>query len=455
MPQSIGNPRISATSPDNRLLEITHDLITGLFGKDLKRTFAVRLWNGEELPTGSAEVPRFTLALTHPGSLRHMLVPPGEMTLAEAYLGGDFDIEGDIFAAMDLTGQLESLSPGDWLKMARQVRSLPNTDPPEIYNSGRQRARLKGVRHSRARDQAAIAYHYDVGNDFYSLFLGHWMAYSCAYFTTHEADLDTAQAAKFEHICRKLRLKSGDRLLDIGCGWGGLLIYAAENYGVQALGITLSKPQVEYGQNWIQEAGLADYAQIEMRDYRDLAVKEPFDKIVSVGMFEHVGRSKLHEYFGSVWHALKPGGLFINHGIATQGHQAPNWFERTFFQRGEFTQRYVFPDGELVPISDALTFAEEVGFEVRDLESLREHYALTLRHWVHNLEAHHDQAVQYKDERTYRTWRMYLAASAHGFESGRINVFQALLSKNRNGLAGLPLTRADLYATQIGNDKDG
>jgi cyclopropane-fatty-acyl-phospholipid synthase len=271
------------------------------------------------------------------------------------------------------------------------------------------------------------------------------MAYSCAYFPTLETDLDTAQAAKFEYICRKLRLKSGERLLDIGCGWGGLLVYAAENYGIQALGITLSQPQVEYAQAWIREVGLADRVQIELRDYRDLEAKGSFDKIVSVGMFEHVGRSKLPGYFTSAWRAMMPGGLFLNHGIAAQGRRAPGWLERAFFQRGEFIQRYVFPDGELVPVSDALAFAEKTGFEVRDVESLREHYALTLRRWVHNLEEHHDQAVRIKDERTYRTWRMYLAASAYGFEAGQSNVFQALLAKNRDGLAGLPLTRADLY----------
>jgi cyclopropane-fatty-acyl-phospholipid synthase len=448
MSQTIGSSGTLAASRERQASEITQNLLTRLFGKGKQHTFAVRLWDGETLPAGTGVASPFKLVLTHPGSLRRMFSPPGELTLAEAYLGGDFDIEGDIFAAMGLAGHFESFSPRDWLDLARSVRSLPTTDPPEKYQLGRQRARLKGVRHSRARDRAAIAYHYNVGNDFYALFLGRWMAYSCGYFTTHETDLDSAQATKFEHICRKLRLNSGDRLLDIGCGWGGLLVYAAENYGVQARGITLSQPQVEYAQAWVQRARLTDQVRVELRDYRDLDEKEQFDKIVSVGMFEHVGRSKLPEYFKSAWRALKPGGLFLNHGIAAQGRRAPGWIERTVFQSGEFTQRYVFPDGELVPISDALAFAEKAGFEVRDVESLREHYALTLRHWVQNLEEHHDRAVQIKDERTYRTWRMYLAASAYGFEAGQINVFQALLSKNREGLAGLPLTRADLYRSK-------
>lgn len=447
MTQTIGSRRPLAASQERRASEITSNLLAGLFGDAKQRAFAIRFWDGETLPVGTGISPPFTLVLTHPGSLRRMFFPPGELTLAEAYLAGDFDIEGDIFSAMGLAGRFDALSTGDWLNLARQVRSLPATDPPEKYRHGRQRARLTGARHSRARDRAAIAYHYNVGNDFYSLFLGHWMAYSCAYFPRRETDLDTAQAAKFEHICRKLRLASGERLLDIGCGWGGLLVYAAENYGVQALGITLSQPQVDYARAWVQRVGLADRVQVELLDYRDLEGKGSFDKIVSVGMFEHVGRSKLPEYYASAWRALKPGGLFLNHGIAAQRRQTPGWLERTFFQRGEFIQRYVFPDGELVPISDALAFAEKTGFEVRDVESLREHYALTLRHWVHYLEEHHDRAVQIKDERTYRTWRMYLAASVYGFESGQSNVFQALLSKNRDGVAGLPLTRADLYRT--------
>jgi cyclopropane-fatty-acyl-phospholipid synthase len=383
--------------------------------------------------------------LNHPGALRRMLIPPGELTLAEAYLRGDFDIEGDIIAAMSLTAEFDSRAPGDWLRLARQVMTLPATDPPKVFRAGRRPARLRGLRHSRRRDRAAVTYHYDVGNDFYALFLGRWMAYSCAYFQALEAGLDAAQAAKFEHICRKLRLRPGERLLDIGCGWGGLVVYAAEKYGVQATGITLSRPQAEYGQDWIARAGLTGRVRIEVRDYRDLDPAEPFDKIVSVGMFEHVGRAKLPAYFQRAFRLLRPGGLFLNHGIAAQKEQSPGWLDRRLLHRGQFIQRYVFPDGELVPISDALAVAERPGFEVRDVESLREHYALTLRHWVRNLEARHAEAVRLKDERTYRTWRLFMAASAYGFEVGRINVFQALLSKSRSGGAELPLTRADVY----------
>ncbi len=439
MPQPVVSPT------QDRATAVTRAVLTELLGRGGPRDFAVRLWDGTVLPAAEDREPRFTLVLTHPGALRRMFIPPGELTLAEAYLRGDFDIEGDIIAAMAFTETFESLAPRDWLRLMRQLLRLPATDPPQVFREGRQPARLRGVRHSRERDRAAVTYHYDVGNAFYALFLGRWMAYSCAYFETPQADLDTAQAAKFEHICRKLRLRPGERLLDIGCGWGGLVVYAAERYGVQAVGITLSEPQAAYGRAWIERAGLTERARIEVRDYRELDPTAPFDKIVSVGMFEHVGRAKLPEYFQSVLRVLRPGGLFLNHGIATQQHRAPGWLERRLLQRGEFVQRYVFPDGELVPISEALSVAERVGFEVRDVESLREHYALTLRHWVRNLEAHHAEAVRLKDERTYRTWRLYMAASAHGFQTGRISVFQALLAKRRNGEVDLPLTRADLY----------
>lgn len=430
---------------DTRALQTTQTLLDELFNLYSDHPYAVRLWNGHTIPEDSTAKPDFTLALTHPGALRRMFIPPGELSLAEAYLRGDFDIQGDIIAAMTLTSSLDKLELSDWFRIARQVLSLPRSHAPHTYLKGRQAANLSGTRHSKERDLAAVTYHYDTGNDFYRLFLGKWMAYSCGYFKNPQVDLDVAQAAKFEHICRKLRLHEGERLLDIGCGWGGLVLYAAQNYGVQALGITLSEPQVDYGNTWIRDAGVAEQARLERRDYRDLDSLDPFDKIVSVGMFEHVGQAKQLEYFQSAFNALRPGGLFLNHGIAAVSGTEPSWFERTFLQRGRFVDHYVFPDGELLPISTALTFAEQVGFEVRDVESLREHYALTLRSWVKNLESNYEQAIQTKDERTYRTWRLFMAASAFGFEIGQINLYQALLSKSEQGHAQVPLTRDDLY----------
>lgn len=440
-----GERRPLDAATEGRAAATLQAVLGRLFRGGRRRDFAVRLWDGRVLPAEEGGEPRFTLVLTHPGALRRMFFPPGELTLAEAYLRGDFDIEGDMIAATGLATLFADLQPGDWLGLARLVLALPASDPPVVYEAGRQAARLRGVRHSRQRDREAVTYHYDVGNAFYALFLGKWMAYSCGYFQTETAELDAVQEAKLEHICRKLRLRPGERLLDIGCGWGGLVVYAAERYGVDATGINLSQPQIDYARDWIARAGLGERARIEMRDYRDLDPRQPFDKMVSVGMFEHVGRAKLGEYFGAAYRALRPGGLFLNHGIAAQFSRAPDWVGRTFFQKGRFSQRYVFPDGELVPVSEALAVAEGAGFEVRDVESLREHYALTLRHWVRKLEAQRDEAVRLTDERTYRVWRFYMSAAAVGFEVGETNVFQALLSKSRSGAAEVPLTREDLY----------
>jgi cyclopropane-fatty-acyl-phospholipid synthase len=299
--------------------------------------------------------------------------------------------------------------------------------------------------HSRERDLAAIRYHYDVGNEFYSLWLDRRLQYSCAYFPTGSEDLDTAQEAKIEHICRKLRLRPGERLLDVGCGWGGLAAYAAQKYDVNVLGVTLSARQAEYGQG-IGHARV----RIEMRDYRDLE-DERFDKIVSVGMFEHVGRSELPSYFAKAYELLEPGGLFLNHGISHKpvelrgGEGLRQRLTRRITGEGFFEQRYVFPDGQLVPVSEANLVAEKTGFEVRDVENLREHYALTLRHWVNRLEARREDAIAATDEVTYRTWRLYMAAASYGFDAGLLNVNQTLLAKPEGGRAEVPLTRADLY----------
>jgi len=238
-----------------------------------------------------------------------------------------------------------------------------------------------------------VTYHYDVSNDFYALWLDQRMVYSCAYFQHRNADLESAQENKLDYICRKLRLHPGQRLLDIGCGWGGLVIYAAQHYGVEALGITLSRPQADLASARIAEAGLSERCRVIVRDYREVDEPGSVDALVSVGMFEHVGMALLPEYFARAWRLLKPGGVFLNHGIASCPTVKP--------LRGRtFSNTYVFPDGELEPINVTLHAAEEAGFEVRDVESLREHYNLTLRHWVQRLKAHHEQALQYMDEPT-------------------------------------------------------
>ena len=429
----------------------TASLIDRLFPPP--RNFDVRLPDGTVLAGGSS--PEFGLVLNHHGALRRMLTPPIELSMGEAYIYGDFDIEGDIFAAFSLidASLTRMFSVGDIMALVRDVLALPR--PENSRPAGRGGARLRGALHSRDRDRAAVQYHYDVGNDFYSLWLDRRLQYSCAYFPTGAEDLDSAQEHKLEHICRKLRLRPGERLLDIGCGWGGLARYAAENHGVHALGVTLSENQAAFARTQP-----AERVSVELLDYRDLA-DQSFDKIVSVGMFEHVGRSQLAAYFAQAYHLLKPGGLFLNHGISSRppvpgnSSAAPisparaslwqRFVKKRIIGDGSFVQKYIFPDGQLVPVSEANLMAENAGFEVRDVENLREHYALTLRHWVNRLEANRDRAVRVSDEVTYRTWRLYMASAAYGFEAARINVNQTLLSKPVRGKSNLPLSRVDLY----------
>jgi cyclopropane-fatty-acyl-phospholipid synthase len=416
---------------------LTRQLLKDLLSGQPARNIGVRLWDGTRWPD---ETPRpATLILKQPGALRAMFLPGNELGLAEAYLYDDFDIEGDIESVFDLADALSEATSG-WRNKLRAARDLVRLPPGNDHQHGKRGpARLTGKRHSLERDRQAVTYHYDVSNDFYALWLDRRMVYSCAYFASPDEDLDTAQEHKLDYLCRKLRLKAGQRLLDVGCGWGGLVMHAAEHYGVTALGITLSQPQAELANQRIAAAGLADCCRVQVRDYRQVDEPEGFDALVSVGMFEHVGEAMLPTYFVQAYRLLRPGGVFLNHGIANRATNKP--------QHGpSFSDTYVFPDGELVPINVTLRAAEKAGFEVRDVESLCEHYAMTLRHWLRRLETHHDQALQFVDEPTYRVWRLFMSGSAHGFTVGRLNVYQALLVKSdEHGQSGLPLTRADWY----------
>ena len=410
------------------------------------RQFGIRLWDGSEPPH---ETPApFQLVIHHPGALRRMFKPPVELSLGEAFIRDDFDIEGDIFSAYPLMEDIakRQFNMGDLVRLGLSLLSLPAT--PSKGMEGRGPLQARGEVHSRERDRQVVQYHYDVGNDFYALWLDRNMQYSCGYFPTGAEDLDTAQELKMEHICRKLRLSPGERLLDIGCGWGGLARYAASKHGARVLGVTLSKNQKSYADGQASSKGLAKDVAVGLMDYRDLG-DESFDKIVSVGMFEHVGRSHLPEYFAQVYRLLKPGGLFLNHGISRRagtGSNEQGLVQKMIVGQDTFSQRYIFPDGELEPVSDVNLIAENAGFEVRDVENLREHYALTLRNWVNRLAQHREEAIRASDPVTYRTWRLYMSGSAYGFESGNINVNQSLLAKTTpQGRSGVPLSRADLY----------
>jgi cyclopropane-fatty-acyl-phospholipid synthase len=439
---------------------ITHELLQELFGGP-DPGIAARLWDGSVWPDAglasprTGRSPRATLVLKHPGALRAMFLSGTELRLAEAYLYDDFDVEGDleqlIAAAAVVPERISSWR--DRLRLTRLLLRLPAERPAApsvpVAAHGRGSARMHGRQHSLQRDRDAIAYHYDVSNDFYRLFLDERMVYSCAYFHASDKDLESAQAAKLDLLCRKLRLRPGQRLLDVGCGWGGLVMHAARHYGVDATGITLSQQQFALANERIAEAGLGDRARVLLQDYREVDASAPYDALVSVGMFEHVGRALLPTYFERALALVRPGGVFLNHGIAVgwaaqdaslQAGVAPRIRSRSF------NDAYVFPDGELLPIGETLGVAERSGWEVRDVESLREHYALTLRHWVRRLEAHRDEALQYVPQPTFRVWRLFMAGSAAGLTGGRLSVFQTLLARPEGGVAGLPLTREDWYA---------
>jgi len=424
--------------PDDFEVDLTLEILGKITVGVQLRSLNVRLWNGAYWPDHTPKPA--TLVLNRPSSLREMLADGSEIAVGEAYIREAFDVEGDMVAAFELADILAAQTHA-WtrtLSIAGMLRRLPDFKE----SNGREQtrvARLNGTKNSPDRDRRAIRFHYDVSNDFYALWLDSRMVYSCAYFENPDTSLEQAQLCKLDIICRKLDLRPGERLLDIGCGWGGLLIHAATHYGVNADGVTLSEKQLEWTRRLIEENRLQDRVSVRLADYRELKREEAYDKVVSVGMVEHVGRKNLGIYFQQVSGLLKQGGLFLNHGI---GRGAIPWTN----QDDGFIEHYVFPDTDLPPISTMLEATEGTGLEIRDVESLREHYALTLRHWVRRLEARHAEALREVDEATYRIWRLYMAGSAHNFDLGSLSVYQTLLAKlTPEGKSQAPLIREKWY----------
>ncbi len=377
---------------------------------------SVRLWNGMQLDLGPD--PRLTLVLNDP-TLMTQLTRPSLDLLGSAYVEGRIGLEGPIDAVIEIGDTLCQLLLGD---DCRETRS-------------------RGM-HDKASDAEAIRYHYDLSNDFYALWLDREMVYSCAYYQTGAEDLEQAQQAKLRHLCRKLRLQPGERLLDVGCGWGGLARFAAREFGVEVLGITLSQAQLDVGRQRVANEGLNRQVHLELMDYRDLPQDQGFDKVVSVGMFEHVGHVNLPLYCQRLFGALKPGGLVMNHGITARHSDG----RPVRHGAGEFIGRYVFPQGELPHLATMAAVLSDAGLEVVDVESLRCHYARTLQQWSARLEAQLDQAARMVPEQVLRIWRLYLAGCAYAFTRGWINLHQILAVKPfDDGSHLLPWTRADLY----------
>lgn len=433
----------------------SQEVVEAIFGPVRERRFAVRYWDGTFEPAGATSTPECTIRFERPGALRRMLLPPTELSIVEALISGDIEIDGSMESVMFLGDQIGSRvqSPGQFARLLRKLVALPgdpNSTPREVKGTRFSRGLSGLLPNHRHGDEKAIQYHYDVSNDFYQLWLDPRMVYTCAYFQRPDADLGTAQLAKLDHICRKLRLEPGMRLLDVGCGWGALIMHAAQRYGVDAVGITLSEAQASLGTQRIAAAGLSDSCRIELRDYRDLERKAEFDRAASVGMMEHVREDLQPGYFDAVYQVLKPGGLFMNHTIVSVARARPSTvMDRVrayLWRRDSFIDKYVFPEGKLVTASHVIGSAERAGFELRDIESLREHYAMTLRHWIGGLEGHATEAVRIAGNRTYRVWRIYMASAAYAFASGRLNLIQALLVKSdREGRSEMPLTRDYMY----------
>ena len=433
------------SAPQDSRVRATLSLLEQVFGSYGERDFAIRLWEGSQLPSQNGQPARFTLVLKQADSLYRMLTPPSKRAVAEAYVRGDIDIEGDPMAALDV---IREVSRG--IGVSDLVRVLPSVRKLRASKNGQHAfdaPKLRGRRHSKDRDKNAIRFHYDITTEFYELWLDQRMLYTCSYFPTGQETLDESQLLKLNHICRKLRLQPGETLLDLGCGWGGLVMHAAEHYGVKARGVTISKAQGEYAQRKIRERGLEDRCRVDIMDYRDVEPGQQYDKISAVGIIEHVGENRIDAFFELVWSLLKPGSVFYNQNITWHGANTrlQRMRDRLPFRKN-FIQRHIFPDLDLLPIQVVLDAAGKAGWEVRDVESLREHYGITCMKWYENLNNNWEAAVEEVGEATARMFRAYLIYSAHSFFVGDLSLFQTIFAKpDANGRVDIPASRDYIY----------
>lgn len=420
--------------------------IIGNIAKHLQGDLSIQLWNGDVLPLGdnARDDVRFVIATPH--VFRRLMLNPNLTTLFELYALGDIDIIGA--NPLDASRRYDHIRSVRLSKNIDRALLLKNALP--FLLQGKTRVGQDGydktitARHEDGRDdKALIQFHYDLSNDFYALFLDKAMVYSCAYFPRPGATIDEAQFTKLDRICKKLRLKPGDRLLDIGSGWGGLVIHAAQHYGVHAHGVTLSQAQYDFAQARIAALGLHDLVKIELKDYRHVHAPEGYDKIAQVGMFEHVGFANFDTHFQHVHQLLRPRGLYLHHAITRRATPDISKFRKpSRYQK--VISNFIFPGGELDYIGLTLTNLERHGFEVHDVEAMREHYQRTLEVWLERLYANREQAIAMVGRNKTRIWLLYLTMCARGFERGPIGIFQTLASKRQAGASGLELVRGDL-----------
>ena len=410
--------------------------------QDYAANFTVRFWNGETWQPNSGDS-GFTLALKHEGSLRAMFWPFDNLSVSESFIFDDYDLEGDIFGFVawlrHLLKLMENRSFAGKLKLLWLLMKLPNRKNARDASKA---GRPTGGDHSKDKDREAISYTYDLPGEFYRLFLDKNFQYTCGTFAYPDEDQDVAQERKLHYICKKLRMKAGQRYVDYGCGWGYLIVHAAKHYGVHATGVTLSGGQAEWAKKLVADSGLADRIKIVISDYRDFKDPQGFDCASSIGMGEHIGVKNLPVFFGKVYENLKPGGVYLHHSITLKPFiPYPRWTA--------FARKYVFPNGELQTILRVQESAALAGFELRDMENLRENYVHTLEAWVKKLEKNKDEVVKLVGDVTYRIFRIYMAGATLGFKYGNYGLNQVLCVKSDDGLSGLPLSRADWYQSSV------
>jgi cyclopropane-fatty-acyl-phospholipid synthase len=428
-----------------RQLEAARDLAREL-GTKLDLNASLRLWDGSRTPLGRNVTGPFEISIADAGVIGSLLRWPTLDNFIRHYVDKGIDFSGgtliDLGSQLNQGGRSVKLKGRDALGLARRLYPFLTARSDDVQDDQGFEGEITGRRRKTADNKDYIQFHYDLSNEFYALFLDPEMVYSCAYYTDWNNDVAQAQRDKLEMICRKLRLKPGERFLDIGCGWGGLICHAAKNYGVTAHGITLSEEQLAFAKEKIKRLGLEDKVTVELKDYSMMS--GAFDKIASIGMYEHIGLKNIPGYMQKMQQLLTENGLFLNHAIARRAPKQ-GWFKRRMRPEQKAIAKYIFPGGELDDIGHSIFAMERAGFEIQDVEAWRLHYARTCKLWCERLTANREEALKYVSEEKYRIWVAYLAGVSLAFSRGTLRIFQTLVSKNAKRPPAIPPTRADLY----------